>query len=341
MTAATSTHAKTGSTAPTFLQNGGGTGLLLREVDWSRHPLGAAERWPVILQAIPSVVLGSRQPMFVCWGPALHTLYNDGYAKICGTRHPASLGAPLLDIWHDIRDVLDPMLARVAAGEPIQMDNLSLILHNNGVEEEAHFAFSHTPLRDDTGTVSGLFCACSDTTREVRRKRELQSSEQVLRSVLGASTDCRKVLDLEGHLTCISDGGRLIMQLPPSEDVLGKLWPSFWKDVSGRQGLGLSLALHALCTNATKHGALSGDSGDVVVGWDVQPDGVFAFHWRESGGPPVAPPEKRGFGSVLIEKIVATYFDGSATLDFNPSGVAFHLSGKIALSAAPTVDNPQ
>ena len=83
--------------------------------------------------------------------------------------------------------------------------------------------------------------------------------------------------------------------------------------INGRQSLGLSLALHELATNATNYGALSGDVGRVTINWDIQPDGAFSFDWQESGGPHVTQPARSGFGSVLIEKIVATYFDGAAT----------------------------
>jgi two-component sensor histidine kinase len=110
--------------------------------------------------------------------------------------------------------------------------------------------------------------------------------------------------------------------------------------ISGRQGLGLSLALHELCTNATKYGALSTDEGSIDIGWNVRPGGAFTFDWREQGGPPVNAPTREGFGSVLIEKVVATYFAGSAALNFDASGVIFRLSGNIAVSEPTDLPNP-
>ena len=53
----------------------------------------------------------------------------------------------------------------------------------------------------------------------------------------------------------------------------------------------------------------------------------FAFEWVESGGPPVTPPGSRGFGSKLIERIVASYFEGEGRVDFDPSGIRFRLTG--------------
>lgn len=107
--------------------------------------------------------------------------------------------------------------------------------------------------------------------------------------------------------------------------------------LTAQQGLGLSLAMHELATNAAKYGALSNDRGKVTIDWSVQPSGGFAFHWIETGGPAVSPPERRGFGSRLVERIVATYFDGAAQLEFPPEGVIFRLQGKVPVPSQPPV----
>ena len=96
--------------------------------------------------------------------------------------------------------------------------------------------------------------------------------------------------------------------------------------LTSQQALGLSLATHELATNAAKYGALSNDTGRVAMTWRVE-DGAFAFEWVESGGPPVTPPGSRGFGSKLIERIVASYFEGEGRVDFDPSGIRFRLTG--------------
>lgn len=103
-------------------------------------------------------------------------------------------------------------------------------------------------------------------------------------------------------------------------------WSGPHLTLTAQQALGLSLATHELATNAAKYGALSNETGRVTMSWRVE-DGTFAFDWVESGGPPVAPPEGRGFGSKLIERIVASYFDGEGRLDFDPSGIRFRLTG--------------
>lgn len=89
-----------------------------------------------------------------------------------------------------------------------------------------------------------------------------------------------------------------------------------------RVALALSLALHELATNAGKYGALSIDSGRVDVDWAVTTaPAVFSLRWAASGGPPVKMPQRRGFGSRLIEHGLAQDLDGDIRLDFEPSGV--------------------
>ncbi|MBB3999429.1 sensor histidine kinase [Aureimonas pseudogalii] len=101
-------------------------------------------------------------------------------------------------------------------------------------------------------------------------------------------------------------------------------------ELSPDQGLGLSLAIHELATNAAKYGALSVAEGEVWIDWTIAADRSFTFHWRESGGPVVETPTRTGFGSRLIERIVAPYFDGTGKLTFDPSGARFDLTGTIA-----------
>lgn len=84
----------------------------------------------------------------------------------------------------------------------------------------------------------------------------------------------------------------------------------------------LGLAFHELATNASKHGALSSPSGNVLIHWQVDAaNGRVRVQWREMDGPPVTPPLRRGFGHVVIEQIVPRALNGSGTLDFAPGGV--------------------
>jgi PAS domain S-box-containing protein len=91
-------------------------------------------------------------------------------------------------------------------------------------------------------------------------------------------------------------------------------------DVSPKHALALSLALHELATNATKYGALSRPEGRVTVQWRVQ-EGMLHLGWEENGGPPVAPPTQKGFGSRLLEELVVGDLGGDTKLKYDVSGV--------------------
>ena len=100
--------------------------------------------------------------------------------------------------------------------------------------------------------------------------------------------------------------------------------------------LTLGLALHELATNAAKYGAFSVPEGRVEIAWKVQGGADprrLILDWTEHGGPPVAEPERRGFGRSLIERSVAYELDGSAELTFAPAGVRCHI--EVPLGAGP------
>lgn len=98
--------------------------------------------------------------------------------------------------------------------------------------------------------------------------------------------------------------------------------------LSPRQALSITMALHELCTNAMKYGALSSERGVVDLTWRVT-DGCLDLTWRESGGPPVAPPQQRGYGSMMIERALAHDLQGEAKLDFQPDGLACTISAPL------------
>ena len=87
-----------------------------------------------------------------------------------------------------------------------------------------------------------------------------------------------------------------------------------------KAALALSLALHELATNAAKYGALSSPDGHVFVSWIVRREEAV-LDWVESGGPPVAPPRRRGFGSTVVERGLSYELGGRSTLNFDPAGL--------------------
>lgn len=96
-----------------------------------------------------------------------------------------------------------------------------------------------------------------------------------------------------------------------------------------KSAVAVSMALHELCTNAIKYGALSVDSGRVAISWSVDGD-RFRLQWQERGGPKVAPPMRKGFGSRLIERGLAAELRGEARLDYRPEGVVCTVDAPLA-----------
>lgn len=82
----------------------------------------------------------------------------------------------------------------------------------------------------------------------------------------------------------------------------------------------LSMAVHELCTNAIKYGALTADSGRVEIAWTVD-QGQLRWVWRELGGPAVAIPERTGFGSRMIERSLAAQLSANVKIAYEPSGL--------------------
>ncbi len=158
------------------LAGGGEMGALMRSLDWSKTLLGPVSRWPQSLRTAVSILLASRFPMLIHWGPELVQFYNDGFRPILGDlKHPGALGQPAYPWWTEIWDVLTPMFERVLAGEGTWYENQLILPNRNGYIEETYFTFSHSPIRDESGGVVGIFQAVTETTERVLDERRLRT----------------------------------------------------------------------------------------------------------------------------------------------------------------------
>ena len=156
---------------------------MIRAYDWS-ETLGLPEYWPQPLKTLVAVMLGSNQPMFIAWGPQRILLYNDCYAEILASKHPMALGQDFLEAWAEIRADLMPIVEQAYAGEPVHMDDIELLMERRGFEEETHFAFSYTPVRDEAGDVAGFFCPCAEITEQVLADRRMLEERERQRRML-------------------------------------------------------------------------------------------------------------------------------------------------------------
>ncbi|HZY68131.1 MAG TPA: PAS domain-containing protein, partial [Devosia sp.] len=143
----------------------------MREQDWSRSPLGEPETWPASLRTIVSLLVQSKFPMFLAWGPELGFLYNDAYAEILGAKHPAALGRRFDSIWAEIWPDISPLIEAALAGVATYQQDLPLLMNRRGFDEHTWFTFSYSPAYDDDGQIRGMFCAVQETTAQVISQR--------------------------------------------------------------------------------------------------------------------------------------------------------------------------
>ncbi|WP_202806923.1 histidine kinase dimerization/phospho-acceptor domain-containing protein [Leptolyngbya boryana] len=174
-----------------FLQGGGEMGRRIRELDWSKAPLGEPEQWQQSLKTAVRIMLTSRQPMWIAWGTNLTYLYNDAYRAILGGKHPEMLGQPTSVVWREIWDEVEPRTASVMLrNEATYDESLLLIMERNGYPEETYYTFSYSPIPDDQGGTGGIICANTDNTQQVIGERQL-----ALLRVLAAKTADARTFD--------------------------------------------------------------------------------------------------------------------------------------------------
>jgi PAS domain S-box-containing protein len=195
-------------------------GRMMREHDWSASPLGPPAEWPLPLRTIAGVMLSANQPMFAVWGPEQAMIYNDGYAEILGNHHPAALGRPFFEAWHELVDEVGPIMARGYAGEPTAMSDLMLTMQRRGYPEETHFSFFYAPLRDEAGNVGGVLCGCSEITAQVFAERARVAELDRLQVLFNHSPSFLALLHGPDHVYEMVNPS--YMQLIGHRDVVGR-----------------------------------------------------------------------------------------------------------------------
>lgn len=339
-----------------FLDGGGRSAEMIRDLDWSNTPLGPIRQWPVALKTAAGMVLTSGFPAMIAWGPELTMIYNDAFHPILG-RKPEAMGQPLSRVWAEIWEDIAPIAHKALAGQATFIEDFPLTVQRNGYPEEAFFTFSYSPLRDDAGRIVGLLDTVIETTARMESQRQvrLMNSElqhrmknmfamvtsivsQTLR--VAHSVEESRPLLLQ-RLAAVANAHALVTDAPKGDVSLAQVVEtalSVHRTISSqvhadgpevmlsdKQALSLSLAINELTTNAMKYGALSVEDGRVHLCWQGDGAGSFILHWREQGGPSVTKPSRRGFGTTLMERVVPHDFGGSATLTYAPEGVSYRI----------------
>ncbi len=154
-----------------FLAGGGEMGALMRTNNWSATPLGPAADWPQALRTIVRLMLNTRHPMFIFWGPSLACLYNDAYRVSIGPeRHPSAMGQPARQVWAEIWDIIGPQIDQVMSGGSATWSENQLVpITRGGRREDVYWTYGYSPidLEGSLTGVGGVLVLCTETTTQV------------------------------------------------------------------------------------------------------------------------------------------------------------------------------
>jgi len=163
-----------------FLRGGGEMGRLTRAYDWSATELGIPQAWPQSLKTTLGIMLNSKFPMFLWWGPDLICFYNDAYRPSLGNngKHPMILGMPAKEAWPEIWHFISPLIQQIFSGsEAVFFEDMLVPIFRNGKLEDVYWTFSYSPVCDESGSVAGVLVTCCETTQKVQMLQQLKESE--------------------------------------------------------------------------------------------------------------------------------------------------------------------
>ena len=182
----------TNACAPDFLQGGGELGAAMRVFDWAATSLGPPDTWPQTLRTSLRIILASRQPMWLWWGPQLIHFYNDAYRFVLHDKHPGALGQSARAVWKEIWPQIQGRVGAAMKGEASYSEAELLVMNRRGYAEETYYTFAFSPVPSDDGTIGGIICANTDDTDRVIGARRLA----LLRELASRTWDANTVAEV-------------------------------------------------------------------------------------------------------------------------------------------------
>jgi len=165
--------------------------------DWAATPLGPISTWPASLRIAVGMVLSSRFPSCLVWGPELISLYNDAFVPILGAK-PDALGRPFNEVWHEAWPLIGPIAERAFAGEPTFIEDYALEIQRYGRAEMASFTFCYSPVRDEDGKVVGMIDTVIETTARIGAEKAQADALRLTEEALRQSQKMEAVGQLAG-----------------------------------------------------------------------------------------------------------------------------------------------
>ncbi len=247
------------------------------------------------------------------------------------------LGSSIAHRLHASVDVLVDAAARLGHGEPLparkfttrEFEQIHHALTEAALERQTNEARRQLLLRELQHRTNNLLAVISSIARRTlldgRPIKDVRDTLMGRLKALANASDTLALAHWQGADIAIvvnnemrTFAGRYKSSGPP---VL----------LSSQATQNMSLLIHELATNASKHGALSAPTGQVDISWNIEGDGPDArlrFDWVERGGPPAQPPQRRGFGYTLLETVL-TDLNRKPEMRFEPGGLFYSTSIKL------------
>lgn len=148
-------------------------------------PLGDYATWPQSLRSTLSLVLNAKGIAALYWGAEQRLLYNDAYGMALGDRHPWAFGRPMPEVLTDIAPVLGPQVAEVLrTGEGFAIENLAMVMHRHGRDEETVWTYSFSPVQGETGDYAGVLLLATEMTAQKQAERLARQAGMRLETAL-------------------------------------------------------------------------------------------------------------------------------------------------------------
>ncbi len=296
-------------------------------------------------------------------------MHNDAYSQLIGHRDIA--GKPIRDALPELvgqgyYEFLDTVFE---TGEPYEgRESLAKLQRTpGGPLETLYLNFIYQPIRDEAGAVVGIFVQGHDVTANVlatqRQKLMIDELNHRVKNTL-ATVQSIAIQTARSHIdpaTFAATFQSRILALSHTHDLLTR---THWEGADLRAileheteafgptrinlngpatalppatALSLGMIFHELATNAAKYGALSTPDGRVLIDWSLadQRDRKLKLVWREIGGPKVTQPDRRGFGSRLIERNIRHDLAGEIDLVYASDGLIAELTVPLDRTPAP------
>jgi len=221
-----------------FLTGGGEMGARIRAYDWSSSVLGPPDNWPQSLRVIVRLILNSRQPMMIWWGPELIQFYNDAYIPLMETeRHPGALGGRGRDFYGDIWDVIGPQIDDVMAGNgSTGQEERLLPVTRSGRRENAWWSYSFAPIDVEDG-VGGVLVICNEVTSQHLAREALNDQTRYLMRLFAQAPGYMAVLRGPDHVFELTNAA--FVNLVGDRDFIGQPLGEIMPEIVAQKGVEL------------------------------------------------------------------------------------------------------